>query len=95
METGPHLILLYDYVPDVLERRPPHREAHLARIAEWISSGRMLAAGPTGDPPTGALFVLSGDDSGAAERFAEGDPYVEAGLVNARRVLPWNVVASA
>ena len=60
--TGPHVILLYDYVPDILERRAPHREAHLARIAEWISSGRMLLAGPTGDPPTGALFVLPGED---------------------------------
>ncbi len=95
MATGPHLILLYDYVPDIVERRPPHREAHLARIAEWIGSGRMLMAGPTGDPPTGALFVLPGDDPGAGERFAAGDPYVEAGLVSARRVLPWTVVASS
>ena len=95
MTTGPHMILLYDYVPDILERRAPHREAHLARIAEWISSGRMLLAGPTGDPPTGALFVLPGEDPDAGERFAEVDPYVEAGLVASRRVLPWNVVAAA
>lgn len=94
MATGAHLILLYDYVPDILERRAPHREAHLARIAEWIASGRMLMAGPTGDPPTGALFVLPGDDPGAPELFAGTDPYVEAGLVTARRVLPWTVVAS-
>jgi uncharacterized protein len=93
--TGPHLILLYDYVPDILERRAPHREAHLARIAEWTSSGRMLLAGPTGDPPAGALFVLPGEDPDAGERFAEGDPYVEAGLVTSRRVMPWNVVAAA
>jgi uncharacterized protein len=52
-------------------------------------------AGATGDPPTGALFVLPGGEPGAAERFAEGDPYVEAGLVTARRVVPWTVVASA
>jgi uncharacterized protein len=95
MATGPHLILLYDYVPDIVERRPPHREAHLGLIGEWISSGRMLMAGPTGDPPAGALFVLPGGDPAAAERFAEADPYVEAGLVTARRVLPWTVVASA
>ena len=95
MATGPHLILRYDYVPDIVERRAPHREAHLARIAEWTSSGRMLMAGATGDPPTGALFVLPGDDPGAAERFADGDPYVEAGLVTARRVQPWTVVASS
>ncbi len=95
MATGPHLLLLYEYVPDIVERRAPHREAHLARIAEWVSSGRMLMAGATGDPPTGALFVLAGDDPGAGDRFAEADPYVEAGLVTARRVLPWTVVASS
>ena len=55
----------------------------------------MLLAGPTGDPPAGALFVLPGEDPDAGERFAEGDPYVEAGLVTSRRVLPWNVVAAA
>ena len=72
--TGPHLILLYDYVPDILERRAPHREAHLARIAEWISSGRMLLAGPTGDPPAGALFVLPGEDPDAGRALRRGRP---------------------
>jgi hypothetical protein len=55
----------------------------------------MLMAGATGDPPSGALFVLAGDDPGAGERFAEGDPYVTAGLVTAHRILPWTVVASS
>ena len=95
MATGPHLVLLYDYVPDIVERRAPHREAHLARIAAWVDSGRMLMAGATGVPPTGALFVLAGDDPREAERFAEDDPYVAAGLVTARRVVPWTVVASS
>jgi uncharacterized protein len=93
--TGPHLILFYDYVEDVLERRAPHREAHLARIADWIASGRMTIAGALGDPPTGAALVFPGDDPAEPERFAEGDPYVSAGLVTARRVVPWTVVASA
>jgi uncharacterized protein len=93
--TGPHQLLLYDYVEDVLERRAPHREAHLARIAEWIEAGRMTMAGALGDPPTGAALVFAGDDPAVAERFAEGDPYVRAGLVTSRRVLPWTVVASA
>lgn len=93
--AGPHLFLFYDYVEDVLERRGPHREAHLARIGEWVAAGRMLMAGALGDPPTGAAFVLPGDDPAEAERFAEGDPYVVAGLVTARRVVPWTVVGPA
>lgn len=95
MATGPHRVLLYDYVPDVLERRGPHREAHLARIAEWIADGRMLSAGALGDPPAGALFVFGDVDDREVAGFADGDPYVAAGLVSGRRIMPWNVVASA
>lgn len=28
-----HQVLIYSYVPDMLERRAPHREEHLAKIA--------------------------------------------------------------
>jgi hypothetical protein len=55
----------------------------------------MTMAGALGDPPTGAALVFPGDDPAEPERFAEGDPYVAAGLVTARRVVPWTVVASA
>jgi uncharacterized protein YciI len=95
MATGPHTTLVYDYVPDVLERRAPHREAHLAWIAEWIDGGAMLMAGATGDPPTGALFVFGDVDAAEVTRFADGDPYRAAGLVTAHRIAPWTVVASA
>src|SRR5437764_16740 len=52
---GPHLLLIYDYVPDIVERRGPHREAHLAYARSWKEDGRIVAAGATGDPPSGAL----------------------------------------
>jgi uncharacterized protein YciI len=94
MVTGPQRLLFYDYVEDILERRPPHREAHLARIAQWIGDGVLLAAGPVGDPPTGALFVFGELPDARIEEFAEGDPYVAAGLVTGRRVVPWTVVAA-
>jgi uncharacterized protein len=93
--TGRHLVLFYDYVPDVVERRAPHREAHVTLIGEWIGDGRILMAGALGDPPTGAAIVFRGDDPGAPERFAGLDPYVAAGIVTAHRVEPWNVVASS
>jgi len=95
MVTGPHRVLFYDYVADVLERRAPHREAHLARIAEWIAAGTLLSAGALGDPPTGALFVFGDVPEGEVARFADGDPYLAAGIVTGRRIVPWTVVASA
>lgn len=94
MATGPHRVLVYDYAADVLERRPPHRDAHLARIAEWIAAGTLLSAGALGDPPTGALFVFGDVSEGEVARFADGDPYLAAGIVTGRRIVPWTVVAS-
>jgi uncharacterized protein YciI len=93
--TGPHLILFYDYVPDIVERRAPHREAHLARIGEAVDDGRILMAGALGDPPTGAAIVFADVPADAVEAFADADPYVLNGLVTGRRVVPWTVVASA
>lgn len=95
MATGPHRLLFYDYVGDILERRAPHREAHLARISEWIEGGALLLAGAVGDPPTGALFVFGDVPETEIEAFAAGDPYVAAGLVTGHRIAPWTVVASS
>ena len=86
-------LLHYDYVPDILERRGEHRDAHLAHIADWKETGKLRLAGAAGDPPHGALFVFSAETAlGDIETFASDDPYVHAGLVTARRVEPWTVV---
>lgn len=84
-----HVVVLYDYVPDIGQRRGPHREAHLAWLREWLSDGRLLAAGALGEPPTGGLFLLRADAD--AEAMVKGDPYVAAGLVSSWRAQPWNV----
>lgn len=83
-------LLFYDYVPDIAERRAPHREGHLALIARYHEDGRIVMAGPVGDPLRGGLFVFR--DAAQAEAFAAEDPYVAAGLVAGRRVEPWTVV---
>ena len=81
-------VLLYDYVEDVLERRVPHRAAHLALAGRWKADGRMVMGGALGDPPHGGLLVFRS----GAEEFAAADPYVAAGIVTAWRVEPWTVV---
>jgi uncharacterized protein len=89
---GLHHLLFYEYVPDIAERRGPHREAHLALARRWKEEGRLVMAGALGDPPHGAVFVFRADGPAAAEEFVAADPYVSAGLVTAWRVEPWNVV---
>lgn len=86
------VLLAYDYPADVLERREPFRDAHLARIDEWRESGRLLLAGAVGKPPNGALFVFD-CSAEEVEEFAAGDPYSQAGLVLAHRVEPLAAVA--
>ncbi|HWF50938.1 MAG TPA: YciI family protein [Solirubrobacteraceae bacterium] len=87
-----HHILFYDYVDDILERRGPYREAHLAAIRAGREAGRVVMAGAVGDPPHGAVIVFGDVEPEEIETFARSDPYVEAGLVAAWRVEPWNVV---
>jgi uncharacterized protein YciI len=87
-------VLTYDYVENVVERRAPHRAAHLDYAGRWRDEGRIVMAGAVGDPPHGALFVFRVDDRAAVEAFADGDPYTAAGIVTGRDVQPWNVVIS-
>jgi uncharacterized protein len=87
-----HHILFYDYVEDMLERRGPYRDAHLARIRAEREAGRITLAGALGDPPHGAAIVFAGVTSGEIEAFAADDPYATAGLVTSRRIERWNVV---
>ena len=81
-------VLVYEYVADVVERRAPHRAAHLELLGRWRAEGRAVMGGALGDPPHGALIVFRE----GAEAFAREDPYVAAGLVTAWRVEAWTVV---
>ena len=87
-----HYILFYDYVENMGERRQPYREEHLARVNEWREQGKIRLAGALGSPPHGAAIVFEVEDAAEIERFAEGDPYVKAELVTARRIEPWTLV---
>ncbi len=87
-------VLIYEYVTEnVIERRAPHRAAHIGLIREWTADGRILMGGALGDPPHGAHIVFAAESPADAEEFASRDPYVSSGLVTRWRVEPWNVVA--
>ena len=85
----PHYLLLYEYVENMLERREPYRDAHLERIEAERQAGRLVLSGPLGDPPHGAAIVFRGVGPEHVEAFAQADPYVQAGLVTARRIELW------
>ena len=85
-------MLFYEYVADVLEKRAPYREQHLALVGEWKESGKLVIAGALGDPPHGAAFGFKVGDPSEVERFVGADPYVAGGVVTSWRVDPWMVV---
>jgi hypothetical protein len=83
--------LLYDYVPDVLERRAPYRDANLALLRGLHDAGIVVMAGATGDPVDGALLIFRSETAQAVHDFVAADPYRAAGLVASSRVVPWAV----
>jgi uncharacterized protein YciI len=87
-----HFLLLYEYPDDVLERRAPHRDEHLALVRKWKDDGRLLLGGAIGDPPNGGALAFRVDDVGEVEDFVNADPYVREGVITGHRVEPWNVV---
>jgi uncharacterized protein len=87
-----HFALLYDVVEGFLDKRTPHRPAHLQTVRDAQARGELVMAGALGDPPDGALLVFRAETADVVERFARADPYVTSGLVQRWRVRPWTVV---
>ena len=85
-------VLLYDVVPDYLERRGEFRAEHLGLATAAHERGELVMAGALAEPADGAILVFRGDDASVASAFAEADPYVRNGLVASWRVRPWTVV---
>ena len=84
--------LFYDYVENIVDKRAPFREAHLALAREWKADGKLTSGGALGDPPHSALLVFDVDDEAEVEAFVDSDPYVANGLVTQHRSEFWNVV---
>jgi uncharacterized protein YciI len=89
-----HYALFYEYVPDILERRKPFREEHLALLRKLHGEGRLVMAGAY-QPADGALLLFRGDSPADAEAFVKADPYARNGLVTSWRVREWTVAIGA
>lgn len=87
-----HYLLLYDVVPDYVERRTAYRAEHLALARAAHARGELVLGGALADPADGAVLLFRGDGPAAAEAFAAADPYVKHGLVTRWRVRAWATV---
>jgi uncharacterized protein YciI len=87
-----HYLLFYDYVPDILERRPRFRGAHIQYARTSVERGELVLGGAFADPVDGAVLLFSGPSPDLVEKFAREDPYVTGGLVTAWKVRAWTTV---
>ena len=88
-------------VADSLESRLAARPAHLLRLQQLQTAGRLVLAGPhpaidSVDPGasgfTGSLIVAEFDSLSAAQSWADADPYRAAGVYAAVLVKPFKQV---
>jgi uncharacterized protein YciI len=86
-----HYLLMYDVVEDYVERRAPHRAAHIALARQAVERGELVLGGAL-NPPEGVMLLFRGDSPAAAEAFAKADPYVRAGIVTGWKVREWTTV---
>lgn len=86
---------------DSLEKRLSVRPAHLARLQLLQDEGRLLTAGPmpavdSNDPGaagfSGSTVIAEFESLEAANAWAEGDPYVAAGVYAKVTVRPYKKV---
>jgi uncharacterized protein YciI len=70
--------------------RPPHLDYLRAREADLHFAGPLLDAEGN---PCGSLLLLEAADRAAAEAFAAGDPYAQAGLFESTVIRPVRQVA--
>jgi uncharacterized protein YciI len=96
--------IICEDLPDSLEKRLSVRPSHLARLSELQNSGRLILAGPlpaidSSDPGpagfTGSLIVAEFESLGAAQIWADNDPYITAGVFAQVTVKPFKKVLPA
>lgn len=93
--------IISEDVANSLEKRMTARPAHLKRLQELQDAGRLILAGPhpaiDSENPgeagfTGSLVVADFDSLEAAQQWANGDPYIDAGVYTQVKVKPFKKV---
>jgi uncharacterized protein YciI len=94
-------VVISEDAPGTLERRLAARPAHLQRLEQLRDAGRLILAGPhpaidAEDPGpagfSGSLVVAEFDSLEEAQRWADADPYLSAGVYHRVAVKPFKKV---
>ncbi len=80
-------VMLYEAVPDFMEKAKENLAAHRARLDAFHARGVLLMAGPLTEPAGNALGVFTTKE--AVEEFVAGDPFVMNGVVAKVTISEW------
>ncbi len=84
-------VLWGTYCDDVLTKRAPYREAHLANLEHLKASGQLQCLGPTADLKR-VFGVYLAPDADTARQLVESDVYWQHGIWTNYELHPWNQV---
>lgn len=93
--------IIAEDIPGTLEKRLAARPDHVARLLELKEAGKLLIAGPhpaidAEDPGsagfTGSLVVAEFESLEVAQKWADNDPYIAAGVYGKVTVKPYKKV---
>jgi uncharacterized protein YciI len=81
-------VLWGTYCDDVLERRAPYREEHLAGLQRQKDDGVLLTLGPTACT-TRVFGLYEADSKEQVEALVMGDVYWRQGIWTCVEIYPW------
>ncbi|MEH1891168.1 YciI family protein [Nostoc sp. UHCC 0926] len=84
----PKYVVWGSYCEDVLEKRVPHRQAHLDGLAKQKESGVLITIGPTKDV-TKVFGIYEAEDETTVRQLIENDPYWKNGIWTEYSVKEW------
>lgn len=84
----PKYVMWGSYCEDVLEKRTPYREAHLAGLAAQKAEGVLITVGPTKDV-TKIFAIYDAPDETTVRNLVESDPYWKNGIWTEYEVKEW------
>ena len=93
--------IISEDIPDSLSKRQTARSAHIQRLQDLKDEGRLVMAGPhpaiDSETPgeagfSGSLVVAEFASLAEAQRWADVDPYIDAGVYQRVTVKPFKMV---
>lgn len=93
--------IISEDIPNSLSERLAARPAHVLRLQNLKNEGRLILAGPhpaiDSETPgeagfTGSLVVAEFESLEQAQRWADADPYIDAGVYQRVTVKPFKMV---